>query len=79
LDLRQETAKVAIMTLSLDLLHKRLSHLGQENFQHLQGKLTGKNLKEEGFYPCVTYLKGKQSRAPFQKGKAEHAIKKWGL
>jgi hypothetical protein len=25
LDLRQETAKVAIMTLSLDLLHRRLS------------------------------------------------------
>ena len=65
MDLRQETAKVAVMTLSLDLLHIRLSHLGQENFQCLQGKVTGKNLKEEGFDLCVAYFKRKQSRAHF--------------
>jgi hypothetical protein len=79
LDLRQETAKVAVMTPSLDLLHRRLGHLGQQNFHHLQGKVRGKNLKEESFDSCVAYFKGKQSRAPFRKGKAEHATKKWRL
>jgi len=64
LDLRHETAKVAVMSPGLDLLHRRLGHLGQENFHCLQGKVTGKNLKE-GFDPCVAYFKGKQSRAPF--------------
>jgi len=65
LDLSQETTKVAVMTPSLDLLHRRLSHLGLENFQCLQGKVTGKNVKEEGFDHCVAYFKGKQTRAPF--------------
>jgi hypothetical protein len=41
--------------------------------------VTGKNLKEEGLDPCVAFFKGKQSRAPFQKGKAEHATKNWRL
>jgi len=75
LDLSQETAKVAVMTPSMDLLHRRLGPLGQENFQCLQGKVTGKNVKEEGFDHCVAYFKGKQSRAHFRKGKAEHATK----
>jgi hypothetical protein len=75
LDLSQKTAKVAVMTSSLDLLDRRLGHLGQENFQCLQGKVTGKNVKEEGFDHCGVYSKGKQSRAPFQKGKAQHATK----
>lgn len=65
LDLRPETAKVAVMTPSLDLLHRRLSHLGRENFQCLQGKVTDKNVKKEGFDPYVAYFKGKQSRVPF--------------
>jgi len=79
LDFRQETTKVAVMTSRLDLLHRRLGHLGQENFQCLQGKVTGKNLKEEDFDPCVAYFKGKQSRASFRKGNAEHATKNWRL
>lgn len=79
MDLRQETAEVAVMTPSLDLLHRRLGHLGQENFQCLQGNVTAKNLKEEDSDPCVAYFKGKQSRASFRKGKTQHGTKNWRL
>jgi hypothetical protein len=47
LDLRQETAKVAVLRPSLDLLHRRLCHLEQENFKCLQGMTTGMNLKKK--------------------------------
>jgi hypothetical protein len=65
LDLRQETAKAVIVKPTLNLWHRRLGHLEQENLKRLQDMAMGVNLKEEGLGPCVACFKGKQNRAPF--------------